>query len=345
MNAYVKDIFSQPQALSAFAESLDEIDLTDLRTRIARGDFDRLIISGMGASYSAAYPAYLRLAGLPMPVMLVNAAELVQYLPGLIGPRTLLWLNSQSGRSAELVHLIENLKTHPAAGMIAIVNDSESPLARAANERVLLCAGQESTVSVKTYTNMAAANLATALLLSGEQSTAQIKTGLLETAQKIEDFLTEAVEFQQRLAEALTLVQTLFLLGRGASMAAVWTGSLINKEAAKCGFEGMNAADFRHGPLEMAGPGTGACIFAGDAVSAPLNRQLGVEIARHGGQVIWFDHHPDELLKTLTLPDVSDVFRPLVEIIPMQLLTLIMAEKKGIEPGVFQIVGKITQVE
>ena len=44
---------------------------------------------------------------LSIPVMWVNAAELIHYLPGLIGPHSLLWLNSQSGRSAELVHLLK----------------------------------------------------------------------------------------------------------------------------------------------------------------------------------------------------------------------------------------------
>ncbi len=49
--------------------------------------------------------------------------------------------------------------------------------------------------------------------------------------------------------------ETLLLLGRGDSMSAVWNGALTNKEAAKFSLEGMNAAEFRHGPLELAAPG------------------------------------------------------------------------------------------
>jgi glucosamine--fructose-6-phosphate aminotransferase (isomerizing) len=345
MNAYIHDILTQPTALRFLADQVSLDSLVALKQRIEDGEFDRIVLSGMGASYYAAYPAYLQLAVLPIPVMVVNAAELVNYLPGLTGPRTLLWLNSQSGRSAELLHLVEKLVKTPVAAVVACVNDPESPLAKGADYCFPIYAGEESTVSVKTYTNMLAVNLMVALVLTGKSEIPQLKLDLLETADKMQAILDNHRDNQEWLAKAIENIETLFFLGRGASMAAVWTGSLINKEAARCSFEGMNAADFRHGPLEMVRAGVGTFIFAGDLTSYALNRQLGVEIQQHGGSVIWLDAEQNPDLSTFLLPDVPELFRPLVEVIPMQLLTLIMAEKKGIAPGVFHIVGKITHVE
>ena len=97
MNPYISDILSQPSALRDALKAYTVSNLEDIANRLKRGDFDRIIISGMGSSYNAAYPAFLQLAKQALPVQLINSAELLHSLKGLIGPRTLLWLNSPSG--------------------------------------------------------------------------------------------------------------------------------------------------------------------------------------------------------------------------------------------------------
>ena len=125
MNPYISDILSQPAALRDAVQKFSTAPLAPITERLQSGDFDRLVITGMGASYNAAYPAYLQLTGLPIPVMLVNAAELVHYMDGLIGTRTMLWANSQSGRSAELLHLLQRIEPTPPACILASVNDDD----------------------------------------------------------------------------------------------------------------------------------------------------------------------------------------------------------------------------
>lgn len=345
MNAYINDILSQSNALISLADKINIQKIVELKKRIQNNEFDRIIISGMGASYYAGYPAYLLLSQLPIPVMHVNAAELVNYLPGQISSRTLLWLNSQSGRSAELVHLIQKYQKRAYGGLIVFVNNMDSPLAEAADYCINIHAGEESTVSVKTYSNMLAANSISAALLSQDVSISELITELKVTISMLQCFLDDMLKKQAFLAKSIEKADTLFFLGRGASMAAVWTGSLINKEAAKCSFEGLNCADFRHGPLEMVRDGVVTVIYAGDDISRHLNRQLAFDIQKHGGSVVWVDNKPDTDLTSFTLPVVPEIFTPLLEILPMQLITLIMADKAGVEPGIFKIVGKITTVE
>ena len=102
MNPYISDILSQPAALRNAVENFSTSSLIQITERIQKGVFDRIIITGMGSSFNAAYPAYIQLSNLPIPVLHLNAAELVHFLSRLVRPRTLLWANSQSGRSAEL---------------------------------------------------------------------------------------------------------------------------------------------------------------------------------------------------------------------------------------------------
>jgi glucosamine--fructose-6-phosphate aminotransferase (isomerizing) len=343
MNPYFSDILSQPAALRNAVEKFSPTLLLPIINRIHSGDFDRIVITGMGASYNAAYSMYLELSHLPIPVMLVNGAELVHYMDGLIGPRTLLWVNSQSGRSAELVHLLERIKPTPPTCILACVNDETSPLSIAADIRLPIHAGPESTVSTKTYINTLAVNLLAARQVTGQEIEASQKA-MLTAANEMESFLSD---WQARVHELDSLLgdfETLLVLGRGASMGAVWNGALINKEAAKFSLEGMNAAEFRHGPLELAEPGLCTLIFAGSSTTSPLNHNLGAEIMAHDGRVIWLDAMTDSKLPTFTIPVVESV-RPVTEILPMQLLTIALANRRGVEPGIFRYIGKVTTSE
>jgi glucosamine--fructose-6-phosphate aminotransferase (isomerizing) len=128
-------------------------------------------------------------------------------------------------------------------------------------------------------------------------------------------------------------------------MSAVWNGSLTNKEAARSAFEGMHAAAFRHGPLEIVSEGFAALIFAGARQTSELNRELAREIMSYGGKAIWLDSAPDPEIPTVLFPETSELTRPLVEILPMQMLTLAMAKRRGLEAGKFRHVSKITNRE
>ena len=343
MNPYVTDILSQPTALRKAVQKFSIAPLAPIVARLQNDEFDRIVITGMGASYNAAYPACLQLSSLPIPVTMVNAAELVHYMDGQIGTRTLLWANSQSGRSAELLHLLQRLEPTPPACVLASINDETSSLATAADICLPVHAGPESTVSTKTYVNTLAVNLLAAQQLAGRDIEPP-KIAMLTAADRIERFLSNWQARVNELDELLGNFENLILLGRGASMSAVWNGALTNKEAAKFSLEGMHAAEFRHGPLELVAPGFCAMIFAGPSATSVLNRKLAADIVEHGGCAIWLDALADPELPTYTFP-VVDSIRPITEILPMQMLTLVMARRKGVEPGIFRFIEKITTTE
>jgi glucosamine--fructose-6-phosphate aminotransferase (isomerizing) len=344
MNPYISDILSQPAALREAVKKYSPDALAPIATGLQNGEFDRLVITGMGASYNAAYPAYLELSGLPIPVVLVNAAELVHYMNRQIGARTLLWANSQSGRSAELLHLLQRIGPTPPACLLASVNDEASSLATAADICLPVHAGPESTVSTKTYVNTLGVNLLAAQQLAG-RDIEPLKVAMLTAADGIEHFLSNWQARVNELDAMLGNFETLILLGRGASMSAVWNGALTSKEAAKFSLEGMNAAEFRHGPLELASPGFTALIFAGSSETMQHNHNLALDVFKHDGRALWVDTENDVRLPTILVPSTDELVRPLVEILPMQLLTLVLADRNNVTAGQFRIIGKVTTVE
>ena len=173
-NPYVLDILSQPQALRGALAKTDFTPLGALVQALKAGRFDRILLTGMGASYYGLYPAWLHLAAAGLPAIWVDAAELVHHAPALVTERTLLWIASQSGRSAEIVSLLRQSEAHPPAGLLAMTNDLSSPLAQAARRQdgvgfralLPLHAEPESTPSTRTYLHTLAIGQLAALSLA-----------------------------------------------------------------------------------------------------------------------------------------------------------------------------------
>ena len=343
-NVYIDDILTQAQALEEAIHAFSQNELTGITEAFQSGTFDRVVISGMGASINAAYPAYMILAQSGIPVIFINSAELLHYFEGSIGKKTLLWINSQSGRSVEIVRLLEKIRKYPPAALISCVNDAESPLARESSNCILIQAGMEATVSVKTYSNMLAVNLLLAYQLCGVD-VEELRKEMLESTVQLSDYLRKWEDHLDTMDSMLGDVKNLIFLGRGSSMAAVWNGALISKEAAKCAFEGLHAAEFRHGPLELAEPGFKALIFSGLEPTWQNNEDLAKDVMRYGGDVIWVDRKTHTDLPTFLIPEVKDSSLGLAEILAVQILSVVMARRKGIEAGVFRYVGKITTKE
>lgn len=341
---YIQDILSQPAALREALKNYPAKQIEDVRVKIQRGDFDRIVMTGMGSSFNAAYPAWLNLAGLPISALHVNTAELMHYARPLINKRTLLWINSQSGSSVEIVRLLELLSADRPAFQLSMTNFAESPMAKKADLAVEIHAGSENTVSTKTFINMLAVLMLASAQFAG-LDWQKIHAGMQKTADSIEEYLSTWQDKVAELDALLGEVDQLLLIGRGASMASIWNGSLVNKEAAKSTFEGMNVADFRHGPLELASARLTLMILEGASQTAKINRALALEVKSYGGKVLWLAAKKDAELITLQLPVVDENARPLVEILPFQMLSILMSNRLGIEPGKFRHIGKITLEE
>ncbi|MGZ9163714.1 MAG: hypothetical protein ACXW4U_00910, partial [Anaerolineales bacterium] len=67
MNPYFADILSQPTALRQVITQFPHSAINQIQKEINEREFDQIIMTGMGASYAAAYPAFIQLAGTSIP--------------------------------------------------------------------------------------------------------------------------------------------------------------------------------------------------------------------------------------------------------------------------------------
>jgi len=107
---------------------------------------------------------------------------------------------------------------------------------------------------------------------------------------------------------------------------------------------GLQAAEFRHGPLEIARPGLTALVFAGEHPVRELNHKLWVELQAKGMKALWVEPPGDGLPSDgfLAMPDASGIGLPLAEIVPVQLLCVHLCLELGQTPGQFRYIEKVT---
>ncbi len=331
---YVRDILDQPAALS------DTLDGLEASAVPAAPRFRTAVLTGMGASFHALTPLHLRLIASGIPSLRVETSELLHYMTALMAPDNLLVVVSQSGESVEVVRLLEAARGK--AAVVGVTNTATSPLARESLFAVETRAGCESTVSTKTYVSSLAALDWLGAVLTGadrSQSLNRFRRGCAAMA----EYLAGWAAHVRSLAPVLDGVDHVFLVGRGRSLASTATGGLLLKEATHFPAEGMSSAAFRHGPLEMVRPGLQVCMFAGDPQTMDLNRRLADDISAGGGSVAWIGRDAD--LDVFRVASEDDETLPLLEILPIQMLSLALARRDGREPGAFVRLSKVTTIE
>jgi glutamine---fructose-6-phosphate transaminase (isomerizing) len=340
MSAYKSDILAQPAALQATLDLLDSTNFPpEIRRGVQSGRWRKIILTGMGSSYFGLLPLYYRLVSAGLPAWLVETSELL-YWPAFLSADTLVVAASQSGSSVETVRLLEDFGSHCC--VIGLTNTDDSPLARRSTFAVLTKAGQEATVSCKTYLATLAAQIWLGdQLIDGQHDYA----GLGGAPEMVQVYLDKLPEHIDTLKTVLEGVSQIYLTGRGTSIASAGTGGLILKESVHIAAEGMSSAAFRHGPFEMIGPETFVLVFAGCGETVRLNHKLYSDVVAAGGRTVLVAPDPLGQPGVFTLPSCPEPALQIMEILPVQMMTLALAELRNLQAGSFSLATKVTTTE
>ena len=338
---YLRDLLHQPQALENTLAALDTSKpLQEVAARLNQGNFQRVVLTGMGSSFHALHPLNLDLISHGFTALMVETSELVHYKHRFFDPKTLIVAVSQSGQSAEMVRLAQTNRQRGT--VIAVTNTPDSPLAKHADAAVITKAGTEFSVSCKTYVTalMALKWLGDVLC---ERDLRRARRELKHACPAAAAYLADWKDHVRTLAQVFKNTRHLFLVGRGASLATVGTGALIVKESTHFHAEGMSSAAFRHGPFEMLGSETFVLVFAGDAKTRDLNQRLLHDIQQQEGRAELVDN--DASLSCFRVAKRGSIVRQILEILPVEMITLALALQAGREPGRFELASKVTTTE
>ncbi|TCP96755.1 glutamine--fructose-6-phosphate transaminase [Sphingomonas sp. PP-F2F-A104-K0414] len=246
----------------------------------------RLVVTcARGSSdHAASYGKYLFETMLALPV--VSAAPSIASLfgaPAGGGADTLCIAISQSGRSPDLLATVGAWQ-RAGAHVVALVNDEESPLAALADTVIALSAGPECSVAATKSCIAAMAGLAAIVAAIADDP------ALADAVEALPAQLEKAFEQDWRaLSIALVSATSLFVVGRGYGFGIAQEMALKLKETCALHAEAFSAAEVRHGPMTIVGPGFPILAIAGSDVSGESVRAVAEDFAERGARVLLAD--------------------------------------------------------
>ena len=340
VEGYLGNVLEQPTALTRFLDSAPE--LVEIVRGLDLAHRPRVILSGMGSSHWATFAAWQVLAAAGLPVWWVETAQLLDVADGLIVPGSLVWLTSQSGESAETVAVLDTLDLS-SVHVLGVTNTPNSALGRVANSRIDLLAGDEVSVSTKSYLNTVAASA----LVAGEHlgQAQDALDSLRRTVDGVATYLNELDAHVGTATAAFARGQHLLFTGRGTAAASASAAGLIIKEAAKEPVEGLSAGALRHGPIELAGPGLNVVFFDhGNGSHHDQNVRLAEDLSTAGSSVAWISDRVPAGGTRLPAPDIDGINLTIRDALAFQTISFALAERKGIPAGTFSVASKVTDI-
>ncbi|HEY7455587.1 MAG TPA: SIS domain-containing protein [Thermoleophilaceae bacterium] len=322
------DMRAQPDVLRALAAARRPV-LGETPRGIA-------IVARGSSDYAAIFGRYVIEAATGMPVAL--AAPSLQTLYG-VESRLTGWLAigiSQSGRTPEIAAVLERYR-RAGARTLAITNDPGSPLAGSADAAIALAAGDEAAVpATKTFTAQLAALALVAEALGPVPWTAADWERMPDAVAEVLDDPAPAERAAARLDGAAELVA----VGRGYLMPVALEAALKLREAAGLRAEGWSAADFRHGPVTVAGAGLPVLAVEAAGPAAADVEELAGELEAGGATVLRL---ADDTRADLPYPgDLAEPLRALPAAVRAQQLALAVARRRGLEPDSPPGLAKVT---
>jgi glucosamine--fructose-6-phosphate aminotransferase (isomerizing) len=347
MTALLEEISQQPAALAGlrkFYASPGAISAKGLRS-LAQHWPPTVVFTGMGASLFAAYPAQAYLTGQGVRALVWETAELVHHHVKILRPDTLLVVVSQSGQTVEVLRLLESLPN--TAHVLAVTNVEASPLAKHSNLLLPMMAGEQTTVSTKTYTCSVAVLMYLAFAIAGEPP-GPLTQEVMRAVQAEEKILERREVLIPPIVEFFDRPPYVALMSRGADLATAYEGALTLKEVLRLAAEPISAAQFRHGPMEIINPVHRYLLFARQGKTGNLLLKLADDIRKSGGRVLLFTDLPFGDLMNVRRVQVDSLrlgLGTLVDSVYIQLLAHDAALRAGLEPGKFGIAEGVTREE
>jgi glucosamine--fructose-6-phosphate aminotransferase (isomerizing) len=271
----------------------------DLRARPPRA----VVTLGRGSSdHAATYAKYLIETGTGV-LTASGAPSVTSVYDAPQDLRDVLFLAiSQSGRSPDLLAAVEAARDS-GARVVALVNDTASPMAALAQLVLPLHAGPET--SVAATKSCLAAFAAVAQLTAAWTEDA----GLAAALERLPGQLAQAWALDWApLAGALTPAQSLYVLGRGPGFAAAQEAALKLKETCGLHAEAFSAAEVLHGPMALVQPGFPVLMFAQGDLSEGGVVDLARTLAARQAQVFLAGaHEPGALPFIATHPTLQPI--------------------------------------
>jgi glucosamine--fructose-6-phosphate aminotransferase (isomerizing) len=244
---------------------------------------------------------------------------------------------SQSGRSPDLLQQAEAART-AGATLVALVNDTDSPLAASAEFVVPLRAGAERSVAAtKSYIASLTAILHVTARWNRDPRLAKALADLPTVLR------TAWTQDWSEVVELLADARNLFVIGRGLGLGIAQEAALKLKETCGLHAEAFSAAEVMHGPMTLVTAGFPVLAFTqADETRAGLMRVI--EEFRARGAPVLLAEPGDARPGHLHVPAIGDpACTPVLAIQSFYRVVNTLALRRGRDPDAPPNLRKVTE--
>lgn len=336
-----REIAEQPEVLQRLLDE-ERASIEYIANIIRERDPQFVMIVARGTSDNAArYGQYMFGAFNQLPVALAAPSLYTLYGKPPRMKSGLVLAISQSGQSPDIVSVVQEGREQGAL-TVTITNNTESPLAQAADHVINLHAHREYGIAAsKSYT----ASLLALALLSAALADDQQRLEALDT---VPDYVAQVVanaESIVKAAERYRYVDACVVISRGYNYGTAFEVALKLKELTYIIAEPYSSADFRHGPIAMVERGFPVMVIIPDGYVEPELSALITLLDERGAELIVIAANPGLLALAQTPlalpPHIPEWVSPVVAVVPGQLFALGLTLAKRLDPdqprGLFKV--------
>lgn len=314
----LKEIHEEAEVIKKTSEASIDFDITK---------YDEIDIVACGSAYHAGLVGKYMIEKLCNIKVNVCIASEYQYDKHFYKGKTLVIAISQSGETADTKKCV-NIANDMDVDTLGIVNVKGSSIARICKHVIYTLAGPEIAVAT---TKAYLAQITTLILLAVKNSKEKINT---EDLQKLPYYIETLINKDYTsLANMLYTKDDIYFIGRGIDYALCMEGSLKLKEISYIHSEAYAAGELKHGTISLISEGTPVIVVATSDELYLKTISNAKEVKARGAYVILVTDKEvinegvyDELI---SIPKVTEELRPILTIIPLQLISYEVAKLKG----------------
>ncbi|HEY0658764.1 MAG TPA: SIS domain-containing protein [Pyrinomonadaceae bacterium] len=340
MSLMLQEIAEQPAVLERTIQA-EQAKLAKLGDFLRKKELDFVVLVARGSSDNACQLGrYLIEITNGIPVSLSAPSVYTLYKAKLNLQRALVIGVSQSGEGDDINQVLESAK-NSGAFTLGITNESDSTMAKIADETLLIHAGREKSVAAtKTYTGQ----MLHFYMLASQLADKKI------AFEKIPQFCEQVLQLKSKVEELVqryVFMENCVVVGRGVNYGNSYELALKLMETCYVVAERFSSADFFHGPLAIIERRFPVILFA----PAGVTKQSNIDLLKRLQEL-----HADSLAITndeeiaglssraLLMPkEIDDFLSPIPNIIPAQLFAALLSEAKGINPDAPRSLSKVTK--
>jgi glucosamine--fructose-6-phosphate aminotransferase (isomerizing) len=331
----LKEISEQPETIIKAGQN-SESAIKDAANIIK--DAKNVYITGSGTSYNAALVAKHIMSKYAQKKIEPIISSELPFSPNLIEPDSVLIAISQSGESADVLHAV-NIAKKLNAKIISIVNPLTSSLVHESSLVMGMNCGPEIGVAAtKSFTSQLAilCKITEQMCRITSHSNSDDSVMSIDYA-KVSSAIRSVLDDHSQIksiAKELKEVSDIYILGRGVHYPIASEAALKLKELTYIHAEGIPGGELKHGPLALMNSGAYVLIINPDDSTYDDTLLSAREIKTRGAKIIGIsDKNNEEIYDYwIKIPKMNEAAYPIIEIIPIHLLSYYSAIEKDTNP-------------